>query len=66
MVQDLGGSWMDRELTDVFVSETDEIRIASMSSILANGALIAGDFRAAEEFFKEARYGFGIVFLISF
>lgn len=41
-----------------FVFKTaDEIRIASMSSIMANGALIAGDFRAAEEFFKEARYG---------
>ena len=40
-----------------FFCNADEIRIASMSSIMANGALIAGDFRAAEEFFKEARYG---------
>jgi hypothetical protein len=39
-----------------YFSDTDEIRIASMSSIMANGALIAGDFRAAEEFFKEARH----------
>lgn len=46
-----------------FFCNADEIRIASMSSIMANGALIAGDFRAAEEFFKEARYGFCLVFL---
>jgi tetratricopeptide (TPR) repeat protein len=37
-----------------FFTDTNEIRIASMSSIMANGALITGDYRAAEEFYKEA------------
>jgi hypothetical protein len=36
-----------------------------MSSIMANGALITGDYRAAEEFYKEAVYEVTLLFSIS-